>query len=111
MDSGDFPPRCPLERALLMPPTEVNDMLRLRSIIWASCLALTMLAACGDETDENLPSQTETIDQRLDNRGEPTGPATDGYPAELSGDGKSYCAVGRPNLCAPARAAGVACQD
>src|SRR4051812_29090235 len=86
-------------------------MQRVRSLLWASCLAFTMLAACGNEMDENDPSGTETVQQRLDNRGDPTDPAASSFAAELSGDGKNYCAVGRPGLCAPARAAGVACQD
>jgi hypothetical protein len=70
-----------------------------------------MLPACGNERDEDDPSRTEIVERRLDNRGDEPGRAVSSLAAELSGDGKNYCAVGRRNLCAPARFSLEACQD
>jgi hypothetical protein len=73
-------------------------------------LAGVVASACGQETGTDDRS-AETVTRRLDNNPGEAGFERQRYPAELSGDGKSYCAKESPSLCAPAKARTWACHD
>jgi hypothetical protein len=79
-------------------------MRTLRTLVLGCLSAVVLATACGQGIGTDDQS-AEMVAQRLDNNpGEAAFDRTR-YPAELSGDGKNYCAKDNPSLCAPARAA------
>ena len=85
-------------------------MKTLHSRMLASLVAVLLIVACGPEPTDDGPSH-ETVARKLDDTPREPRRETASHPAELSPDGSSYCAVGNPKLCAPARQKARACRD